>query len=254
MKIADVLDRPIAFHRAFVGIGGGVTGALMLSQAIYWSRRTADDDGWFFKSQIEWTEETGLTRFQQETARRALTLAGVLVEERRGVPARLFYRVDFDALERALDGGSSHTSLRESDNPDCGKPAIRSVGFPQSPKEETTSETTTESTSTRRATRLPDDYVPDLAWAVREGLTEAEAARELARFKDHWSAAPGAKGVKRDWPATWRNWVRSALDRKPQHRRPVVAAREPDGLFALAGQLLSQPQQPHGGFDAIDHQ
>jgi hypothetical protein len=27
-------------------------------------------------------------------------------------------------------------------------------------------------------------------------------------FRDHWIAQPGSKGVKLDWAATWRNWVR----------------------------------------------
>lgn len=34
----DYLDRPTAFHRAFVQLGIGITGALLLSQALYWSK------------------------------------------------------------------------------------------------------------------------------------------------------------------------------------------------------------------------
>ncbi len=40
--LGDLLDRPIAFYRVFVMITGSVTGALMLSQAVYWSKRTDD--------------------------------------------------------------------------------------------------------------------------------------------------------------------------------------------------------------------
>ncbi len=29
------------------------------------------------------------------------------------------------------------------------------------------------------------------------------------RFRDHWVSVPGQKGVKLDWKATWRNWVRN---------------------------------------------
>lgn len=36
--------------------------------------------------------------------------------------------------------------------------------------------------------------------------------RELARFRDYWASAPGAKGVKLDWDATWRNWMRKAME------------------------------------------
>jgi hypothetical protein len=35
---------------------------------------------------------------------------------------------------------------------------------------------------------------------------------ERGKFTDYWRGAPGAKGVKADWPATWRNWVRRAVN------------------------------------------
>ena len=53
-------DRPIAFNRDFVSIGCGIKGALMLSQAVYWGKRTTAKDGSFYKTQAEWEEETGL--------------------------------------------------------------------------------------------------------------------------------------------------------------------------------------------------
>lgn len=72
MNLASMLDRPIAFQRSFVHLGAGITGALMLSQAVYWANRGSDDDGWFFKTQVEWEDETGLSRTEQETARKKL--------------------------------------------------------------------------------------------------------------------------------------------------------------------------------------
>ena len=33
--ISQFLDRPIAYHRSFVTLGAGITGAVMLSQAVY---------------------------------------------------------------------------------------------------------------------------------------------------------------------------------------------------------------------------
>jgi hypothetical protein len=29
------------------------------------------------------------------------------------------------------------------------------------------------------------------------------------KFRDHWIAMSGAKALKADWPATWRNWCRN---------------------------------------------
>ena len=98
-----VFDMPVTFHRCLVPVAGGVTAALMLSQAI-WLTDIVDpaSDGWFMCSQEQWTKETGLTRWEQETARRALRRAGLLVERRLGMPAKLWFRVCPGAVMRAL--------------------------------------------------------------------------------------------------------------------------------------------------------
>jgi hypothetical protein len=101
--LLQVFDLPLSFHRCLVPITGGVTAALLLSQAI-WTTQELDPaaHGWFPKSQGEWTEETGLSRWEQETARRALRGAGFLEERRVGMPAKLWYRVRADQVWRAL--------------------------------------------------------------------------------------------------------------------------------------------------------
>lgn len=101
--LLEVFDLPVTFHRCLVPITGGVTAALMLSQAI-WTAQAIEgsSDGWFSKSREEWTEETGLSRWEQETARRALRAAGFLEERRIGVPAKLWFRVRPEVVWRAL--------------------------------------------------------------------------------------------------------------------------------------------------------
>lgn len=62
----------------------------------------------------------------------------------------------------------------------------------------------------RRASRLPDDWtLPDdwRCWAQSE-RPDLDPDRTADRFADHWRAAAGQRGVKADWLATWRNWVR----------------------------------------------
>ena len=49
VSLSDFLERPIAYHRCFVRLGIGISGAVMLSQSIYWSERTSDPDGGFTK-------------------------------------------------------------------------------------------------------------------------------------------------------------------------------------------------------------
>ena len=101
--LLEIFDIPVSFHRCLVPVTGGITSALMLSQAI-WTMQALDPtaEGWFIRSQDEWTEETGLSRWEQETARRALRRAGLLEERRFGMPARLWFRVCPEAVWRAL--------------------------------------------------------------------------------------------------------------------------------------------------------
>lgn len=127
MNILPLLDRPIAFQRSFIRLDIGVTAALFLSQMTYWTNRS-DDDGWVYKTQEEWEEETGLSRYEQEGARKKLRSIGVLLEKRKGVPARLFYKVDNDVLFQALvaankDAEKPHTGVRKTTKQVSGKPA-----------------------------------------------------------------------------------------------------------------------------------
>lgn len=102
MNITALLDRPIAYHRVFAEIGGSVTAGVFLSQAVYWSQRASDPDGWFWKTQKEWHEETYLKRSEQEIARRELRASGILEEKKKGVPAKLYFRVNVEALANRL--------------------------------------------------------------------------------------------------------------------------------------------------------
>ena len=102
-NVLQLFDRPIAFHRCFVTLTGSVTAALLLSQAFYWQRRCKDPDGWWYKTRDHWFEETGMARREQEGARRKLRKLRLLQEERRGVPAQLWYRLDEARLLEALE-------------------------------------------------------------------------------------------------------------------------------------------------------
>lgn len=67
-------------------------------------------------------------------------------------------------------------------------------------------------------------------WAVAEGLSEIDARRESDRFRDYWIGIPGSRGVKADWLATWRNWVRKVIADRAAKARP---ARDPDTFGAF---------------------
>ena len=86
-----------------------------------------------------------------------------------------------------------------------------------------------------RATRLPADWRPsqaDTEFARKEGLDDGHIQRAADRFRDYWHAQPGQRGIKRDWSATWRNWVRrdaeslrAGLSPGSAGARPTVGGR-----------------------------
>lgn len=123
MNLIELLDRPIAFHRPFVELGLGITGALFLSQSLYWSRRT-NASGYFYKTQDEWESETGMSRREQETARKKLKSLGILEEKKQGVPCRVFYRINDEKLLQLL----SQKETEKQQNPVCTDTPIQFGG------------------------------------------------------------------------------------------------------------------------------
>ena len=75
----------------------------------------------------------------------------------------------------------------------------------------------------KRGARLPADWKPsaeDANEAMKRLGGPIPAEQELLKFHDYWKAQPGQRGVKLDWDATWRNWIRNAKG-QPNGRRTV---------------------------------
>jgi uncharacterized protein YdaU (DUF1376 family) len=71
-----------------------------------------------------------------------------------------------------------------------------------------------------RGTRLPDDWIADIGFALTLGLSQAQAENEATKFREWWPAQPGQKGVKIDWNLTWKTWCRSAAERSQRSQAP----------------------------------
>ncbi len=154
IKLIEAMnEQPIAFNKHYVFLGCGINGALMLSQLVYWTSRSKSAEGWIYKTQAEWTQETGLTRTEQENARKKLLELGFISEKKMGVPCRVFFRVERENLYQALVeysetldcsqfAGNLHTSLQETCELDCSKPASKNAQNLQSNTENTTENTT----------------------------------------------------------------------------------------------------------------
>lgn len=95
-------EKPIAFNKHYVFLGCGINGAVMLSQLVYWADKSKDPNGWIYKTSKEWTEETGLTRREQDTARKNLKELGFIDEHKHGVPCKIHFKVNQEVLYGAL--------------------------------------------------------------------------------------------------------------------------------------------------------
>jgi hypothetical protein len=87
-------------------------------------------------------------------------------------------------------------------------PSLRSVERVAAPR-------TAKADGKGRGSRLAPDWQPspdDRKAALAEGMPEAQVYREANKFRDYWTGRAGANGVKLDWSATWRNWVRRACE------------------------------------------
>ena len=73
-------------------------------------------------------------------------------------------------------------------------------------KEETVKETS------KKATRLPEGFVMPESWIqwARSTRPDLDIKTVSESFVDFWISKPGAGGMKLDWAATWRNWVRNS--------------------------------------------
>ncbi len=89
-----------------------------------------------------------------------------------------------------------------------------------------------------RGTRLPPDFmITDQMWT----WAAAEATKVTGQpptpetfsdwldrhteiFRDHWIGKPSPHGLKLDWVATWRNWMRKEIDKVGQQPRAAGTA------------------------------
>jgi hypothetical protein len=89
----------------------GPAAGTFLRQLVYWTGKEHDPEGWIYKTQSEMEDETGLSRTQQEKARKILRKAGVLEEVKKGIPCRLHYRVDLEALLGVME--TPHSTMNQ---------------------------------------------------------------------------------------------------------------------------------------------
>lgn len=175
MRLTDFLEnigRPVAYYPSLVKITGSVCAGIFLCQLLYWRGKQTDPEGWIYKTQAEISEETGLSRCEQETARRLLREKGLIREKFADVPRKLYFNVCIDEINEEwmkvqnslknphnADGfpeedektfknqhnaENQHYIMRETSIIECRKPALLNAENQHYNNTENTTEITTE--------------------------------------------------------------------------------------------------------------
>jgi len=117
---------------------------------------------------------------------------------------------------------------------------------------ETERERETEKEKKTLGKRLASDFSFPKEWEdfCQQTRPELSPVKTFDQFKDYWIAQAGQKGVKLDWFATWRNWVRStnAPKQNPYDvvRLTVASNNEPDPALEKikADEKTTRPPTP----------
>ncbi|MCK9592739.1 MAG: hypothetical protein M0Q91_12115 [Methanoregula sp.] len=114
----------VRYYPALAKYVGGAKTALFLSQLLYWKfnpkmiQRIKNKEGWFYISVADMEEQTGLTRHEQDSAKKDLQSLGVLEITYKGIsPKTTHFRVNIKILNELV----SHSSeKRLNEQPDSG--------------------------------------------------------------------------------------------------------------------------------------
>lgn len=97
----------------------------------------------------------------------------------------------------------------------------------------------------KKGHRIPEGWMPDgdLITTMASECPHVDQQMEHRKFVDYWAAQPGAKGVKLDWNATYRNWIRRASENAPRTgNRSTDRMRA--GYEAMSGPTLHSATDP----------
>lgn len=184
-----LMDRPVAYRPDLARILGGVKCAVFVCQMLYWTGKEARSDGFIWKTRVELEKETGLTRYEQEGARKKLLQLGVIEEKRAGIPAKMHYRVNLGVLE-SLISDYYHQQ-------DCRKPANCNAENQQTITE-STAENTTIVDSDESTHASANDVAPPRPLPPGDTIKfDTEGAIKLQRKLIENARAKGRRGPSR---------------------------------------------------------
>jgi hypothetical protein len=197
-KVKDLLPhQTVAYSPHLARAVGGATIGLFLSQLLFLSDKGANTEGWVYKSEAEMGRETGLTKREQQTARRKLLALGVIAIERRGFKFTYHFKVIWERLYQVIEqsqrtlpaGRQAQTVATEEIEPAQNvstkwKQNVGTLNRDNNTENKETEETTRENQKTwdEALEKLQADLPPGEAEARLTGTTLLEVTDTAARI------------------------------------------------------------------------
>lgn len=107
-----------------------------------------------------------------------------------------------------------------------------------------------ESKRIARGTRIPPDFSidnEDRKFAAALGIPPDAIEAETPQFIDYWSSVAGAKGVKLNWKATWRNRMRDLKKYRPSGKVLPISHGPPAGRGGFVSVLMEKHRERQDG-------
>jgi hypothetical protein len=102
-RVKEMLpNRVVGYSPDLARAVGGATIGLFLSQLLFLSDKGHNPEGWVYKSEAEMGKETGLTKREQQTARRKLLSLGVIAIMRGGWKNTYHFKVIWERLYQVI--------------------------------------------------------------------------------------------------------------------------------------------------------
>ena len=203
-----------------------------------------------------WPSVSTLSRYAGVTERRAQQLlrgleeSGELILKPQGGGSGQYktnlYWVNVSCPE-TCDGSAMHrTGVRSRDL--RGEVLSTSGVKPTSPEPKENPKEPKE----KRGTRISDDFRPTdelILWAQTE-FPNVQVKKETYAFIDYWNSLPGSRGLKTDWNATWRNWIRNASSRAQRYAKSDRPQTNLDKNLSLVQRMAEQEMRTQGVIEA----
>jgi len=120
----------------------------------------------------------------------------------------------------------------------------RSSGNASEPSTTTTTTTSTTTATKSKGTRFVPE-APPASWIsfCQQERPDLDPQSSYASFSDYWTAKAGKDGVKLDWFATWRNWVRGEKSKPASQGRLTPAGEK---AATVAQKWLQRKEMENG--------